>query len=262
MALKYTQPNAGLERELREVARNAVVLINALTTERNFEFSPDFPKDQLVDIALSLAQLPSGTAEGSRPSLEYARDRLPAIRRAHILSEELDVSRSDADTAPPVVRGALIDQRLSDLIASVTTALDEYIREAVEEPREETKPQEAISAPNALTEEAVARSSRLEPLLAEAKATVEQTTKPESLKADNLKRQINDAQGLNRIARTELRMPKTVVYWYRRSVHALSDYPALIKKTAASLKDGADIAHVAVERWHDFKRNGTTFSLR
>jgi hypothetical protein len=162
MALKYTQPHSGLERELREVARDAAALINALTTERNFDFSPDFPKNQLIDIARSLAQLPSGTAEGSRPSLEYARDRLPAIRRAHILSEELDLSRSDADTAPPVLRGALIDQRLRDLIASVTTALDEYRRQASVEPPKEATPQEAISAPSKLTEEAVARSSLLE----------------------------------------------------------------------------------------------------
>ena len=259
MPLDYTQPNEGLARELREVARDAVALNEALTKGLNLSFPPDSPNVQLIEIARSLAQLPAGTAEGSRSSLEYARDRLPAIRRAHVLSEELDVSKSDADAAPPILRGALIDQRLRDLITSVTTALDEYRRLAAEEPPEEAKPQEAVIAPTKLTEEAVAQSSRLELKLAEAKTTVEETTKPGSLKADNLKRQINDAQGLNRLARTELRMPKIVVHWYRRTVDALKDYPPLIKKTAAGLKDNADIVHIGLERWHDFKRNSTTF---
>jgi|SRR5664279_6017425 hypothetical protein len=108
MALEYTQPHEELARELREVARDATALIDALTKGLNFDFSPDFPKDQLIEIARSLAQLPGGTAEGSRPSLEYARDRLPAIRRAHVLSEELDVSRSDSVLHMPqtdIIRG-------------------------------------------------------------------------------------------------------------------------------------------------------------
>jgi hypothetical protein len=64
MALEYTQPHEELARELREVARDATALIDALTKGLNFDFSPDFPKDQLIEIARSLAQLPGGTAEG------------------------------------------------------------------------------------------------------------------------------------------------------------------------------------------------------
>ena len=150
-------------------------------------------------------------------------------------------------------------RELRDLIASVTTALDEYRREAAEDEKEDTTPQEAISAPAEMVDPAIAQSTRLELRLAEATITVEETTRSNSLDAENLLRQIRDAHGLNRIARTELRMPRIVVHWYRRTIHALRDYPTLIKKTATNLKDGADILHLGVERWHDFKRNSTTF---
>lgn len=259
MALSYARPNETLARELREVARDATGLIEALTNRPNFILPPDFPKDQLIDIGHSLVGLPGGTAEGCRASLEYARNRLPAIRRAYILSEELDLLSSNPDVSPPLVRGALVDQRLRDLIASVTTALDEYRREAAEDAEEDTTPQETISASAGTVDPAVAQSTRLESRLAEAKVTVAETTNPDSVNAENLLRQISDARGLNRIARTELVMPRIVVHWYRRTVHALRDYPRLIKKTATDLKDGADILHVGVERWHDFKRNSTTF---
>src|SRR5205085_6578538 len=107
MALDYTGPDEGLARELREVARDANALIEALIRKINVPLPLDFPKDQLIEIAESLAGLPAGTAEGSRAPLEYARNRLPAIRRAHVLSEELDPAYADPDAAPlPVVRGA------------------------------------------------------------------------------------------------------------------------------------------------------------
>jgi hypothetical protein len=193
-------------RELREVARDAIALTEPLTKPLNFALPPDFPKDQLVEICRSLAQLPDGTAEGSRPALEYARNRLPAIRRAHVVSEELDVSRGDVP--PPVLRGSLIDHRLTSLIASVTTALDEYRRLAAEEPAEESKPEAAVAPFGEVTSDAVAKSAQLEGKLAEARATVEETTNPTSRRADNLRREINDAVSLNRLARVELQMKK------------------------------------------------------
>jgi hypothetical protein len=100
MPLGYTQPSEGLARELREVARDAIALSEVLTEGLNFNLPPDFPKEQLIEITRSLMQLPGGTAEGCRPSLQYARDRLPAIRRAYVLSEELDVPTRDIDAAP------------------------------------------------------------------------------------------------------------------------------------------------------------------
>jgi hypothetical protein len=133
MSLGHTQPPEGLLRELHEVAHDACALRASLTTEINFPLPPDFPKDQLLDISRSLAQLPIGTAEGCRAPLEYARNRLPAIRREYVLSEELDEPTNNTDATPVVLRNSLIDERLRRLIASVSTAIDEYRRLAVEE---------------------------------------------------------------------------------------------------------------------------------
>src|SRR5712671_3460006 len=253
MPLNHGPPDDGFMRELREVARDALALNEVLTKPLNCDLPSDFPKKQLVDICRSLAQLPDGTAEGSRAALEYARNRLPAIRRAHVLSEELDVSKGDLP--PPVLRGALIDQRLRDLIASVTTALDEYRRLAAEEPAEESKPEAPVTPSAELTTEAIAKSTQLESTLTAAKTTVAATTKADSRPAEELKRQLNDALTLNRLARVELWMPTIFVNWYRRTVNALKDYPRLIRTAAARLRDDADIIRMGVERWHDFKRN-------
>lgn len=258
MALEHSKPEEGLARELREVARNADALIEALTKGLNFKLPPDFPAGQLLDIARSLSEVPTGTAGGCRYLLEYGRSRLPAIRRAHVVSEELDFSTNVADAPLLVVRGTLIDQRLRDLIASVTTAFDEYQRLAAEE-LEEPKPETGVSAPASLTANAIGKSVQTEARLNAARQTLEETANPESAHADNLKRQFSDASGLNRLARAELRMPKMVLSWYRRIVDALKDYPGLLKKTATGLKEGADVLHLGFQRWHDFERNATTF---
>jgi hypothetical protein len=258
MPIKYSKPENELASELREVARDANALREVLNQNLNVGLPPEFPKERLIEMTRSLAELPNGTAAGCRAALEYARNRLPAIRRAHVIIDE-GQGATDIESTPPLVRGALIDQRMRDLIASVTTALDEYRRVGgVEEP-DDSQPEAAISVSDNMTREALTSSENLESGLAKAKKTVDDVTRPDSAKADTLKRQITDAQGLNQLARVELRMPKVIVSWYRRTINALKDYPALIKKTASGLKEGADIVHIGLERWHDFERNSSTF---
>ena len=256
----YTKPDQRLARELREVARHAVALAKALTQGLNFQLPNDFPKDQLIEITETLASLPSGTAEGCGAPLQYARSRLPAIRRLHILSEELEEHPGPSDNAPPpVLRGALIDQRLRDLLASVTTALDEYHLISGHAPPDDPEGGIATLESTETASEAVESSIQLEARLADTKTIVDETTEADSPTADKLKRQISDARGLNKLARAELRMPKVMVGWYRRIVDSLKQYPEVIKSTAAALKTGADILHLGLKRWHEFERHGTTF---
>jgi hypothetical protein len=66
---------------------------------------------------------------GARSPLDYARYRLPAIRRLYTGSEQLQ-SRDDA---PALTRGAMFDQKLTALMSSVSTAFDEYRSLASEE---------------------------------------------------------------------------------------------------------------------------------
>ncbi len=257
MPLEYAQPSEGLERELREVARDAEALVAAMHG-LNEELPNSFPDQQLIRIAISLSQLPNGTAEGCRPPLEYARSRLPAIRREHLLSEETDICGT---AASPLMRGALVDERLRHLIASVTTALDEYRRLAAEEPAEELTPDAEVVPPRDIVEGAIAQSLRLEPKLADAAETIKVVAQPNSNLADSFARQIRDGQGLNGLARAELQMPRVIVSWFRKLTHALNSYPSLIRNTANGLKAGADIVEIGLDRWHHFEANMTRFLL-
>ncbi len=256
MALHHSKPNETLTRELREVARDAVALIDFLS-HINVPLK-DFPTDQLIDIARSLAQLPGGTAEGCRVPLEYARNRLPAIRREYILSEE--PPPTGADAPPPVIRGTTLDQKMRDLITSVTTALDEYRKLAAEE-IVDVVPEARVVPPEGSVREATVRSETLDLTLADAQETVEEVTRPDSNRADDLKRQLRDARGLNQVARAEIRMPRVVVSWLRKPVDALKDYPQLIRRTVKGLRVGTDVLEPLVERWHAFERNFSKFVI-
>ena len=126
----------------------------------NFNLPSDFPSDQLIDITRSLEQLPDGTAEGCRAALEYARNRLPAIRREHIVSEEVELSAVNTDNAPPVLRNSRIDEQLRHLIASTTTALDEYRLLAATLPPDEPRAEAQIAVSGETTKSAVCAVSK------------------------------------------------------------------------------------------------------
>lgn len=255
MKRDYSKPDEELFRELREVARDATSLMQTLTQGPNANLPPDFPRDQLVEIAAALAQLPNGTAQGSKPTLEYARYRLPAIRRVHVVSDDLEGGVTARVGESEVVRGFTVDRNLRDLIASVTTALDEYHRFDLQHP-EELQPESGIAPSGAITRDVIARSIQFSTALETAKTLVDETTEPSSVAADNLKRQLQDAAGLNRIARAELRMRSVVLSWYRLAVKAFGQLPEVIRTTAQGLRKGSDIALLGWERWHEFKGNG------
>jgi hypothetical protein len=111
-----------------------------------------------------------------------------------------------------VLRNSRVDERLRHLIASTTTALDEYRRLAAEAPQEEPPPEQRVAVSGNVTERAIGQSLRLEKGLTAATMTVEEVSAPNSSPADNLKRQLQDGKGLNRLARAELGM-RGVLAW-------------------------------------------------
>src|SRR5262249_26278330 len=80
-----------------------------------------------------------------------------------------------------------------------------------------------------------------------------------SRKADDLKRQLKDARGLNQLASAEMRMPRVIVGWLRKTVDALKKSPAVIAKTIAAIRVGVDVSKVFVDRWHEFQHDGAGF---
>lgn len=219
----------------------------------NIPLPAEFPRTQLIDICATLTRLPSGTAEGCRAPLEYARNRLPAIRREHIVTE----GSAGEDTV--LTRGTSLDQKLSTLMTSVSTALDEYRRLAAEETEPEFKPEAGVAASKAKVADVVTQASELEAKLGQAQATINEIAQPGSVGADDLQRQFQDARGLSQLASAEARMPRVVPGWLRKTVVALKRFPDIIRRTMSGLRTGADIAEVWVNRWQEFKHEGIQF---
>lgn len=255
MPLQHTIPTATLATELDEVATTAQELIEVLRRGLNVPLPAEFPRDQLIDICTALVQLPKGTAEGCRAPLEYARKRLPSIRREHIATDRAH----GAQDAPLLVRGARLDQKLATLISSVSTALDAYGRLAADETGADFKPEAGIKASRKTVDDVVASARDLDAGLGDAQKTVKEVAQPGSTQADNLQRQLQDARGLTQLTSAEVRMPRVVSGWLRSTVDALRSYPDLIRRTMAGLQTGADVAEIWVDRWHEFKHDGFKF---
>ena len=87
----------------------------------NAPLPENFPKAAVLEIATALRELPDGTARGCLRPLSESQSQLAAIRSQHILHEEHGSPTSEA--VQPPLRGEPIDQRLRNLISSVSTAL-------------------------------------------------------------------------------------------------------------------------------------------
>ena len=261
MPLPHDRPNETLGRELDDVARESDALLEYLRAPN--AIPKTFPTRQLEDICQSLADLPQGTAEGCRVPLEYARRRLPAIRREHFLSDDKFLPMEDEDNVPPLARGMGLDRLLKDLIASVTTALDDY-RDLVTEDFDDTVgPELVVKVPDdPMIREAVDRSLATVANLRDAGDEIHEITDPDSDCADRLHRSVKDAEGLTRLARAELGMETIVLRWYRTTVDALKDYPGLIRRFGTAMVVGVDVAAPLVKRWEDFWSHLSSFGLK
>ncbi len=260
--LTYATPPPSLMRELREVESDAKALDDALAKANNLP--GDFPVEQLRELLTGLRALPQGTAEGCRQPLEYARSRLPFVRRKFILTEEQSkLPRDEGELQPPLTRGESIDLKLGALVNSVTTALDEYRALASEQADDaaDTAPSMVIDANAPDIQRAIASAKSAEKNLDESIAEVDRIAVPGSETAGNFQRQQRDARGLSRLARIELRMPEFVPRWYRKTVDTLKDYPALMQKTASAMKVGVDVARPMVDAWSELSHKFKHFVL-
>ena len=241
-------------RELREVEADAGALLAELA--RANRLPSDFPYDQLQELLVELQSLPAGTAEGCRQPLEYARARLPAIRRQFIKTEEESrLEAGDEDAPPPLTRGMTIDVRIGALVNSVTTALDEYrtLASVQEDDAADTAPSVEIDPTSPDTVVAIAASGTAEHTLSEHVNELDKIADPGSITADNLKRQMRDARGLLSLARIELRMPAFVPRWYHKTIDTVLDYPQILMTTATAIRMGIDVARPMVDAWHRFE---------
>ena len=250
MALQYSVPPHDLAVELSEVRSDAAALVDFFK-QLNSPLPENFPKAAVIEIANALNELPDGTARGCLRPLSESQSQLAAIRSQHILHEEHGAPGSEV--AQPPLRGEPIDQRLRNLMSSVSTALQTANRLAAEEWEPET-PEAGVSPTNDETANSLVRQST------EAQKELEHERKEfdalrniDSHKADTLRRRLTDALVLNWLARGELRMPRIVAARLRRIAAALREYPALLEQSAQLIGRGVDVAEYAYDKWHLLK---------
>ena len=261
MSLGRSGPDEPLNRELMDVSRDADEILAYFRAPNAIPDS--FPTRQLVEICRSLKELPDGSAEGCRTPLEYARWRLPQIRREHFLSEEHLPPLVDEDEPPPLVRGMELDRLLVSLIGAVTTALDEYRHQAAEEFDDTVGPELVVDVPDDDNiRAAVAKSRSAETALRTAGDEIREITVPGSSGADQLLRAVKDAEVLHRLARAELAMKSVVLRWYGAVVDKLQDYPRLIHGLGDAIVIGVDVARAFIKRWDDFWSDAGDFVLK
>lgn len=252
MPLEYGPPSPDLLRELEEVSIKAKALAEHV---RSANVLPkNFPHTQLEEICRNLIGLPSGTGEGCCVPLAYARKRIPAIRREYVPARS-EISTDD-ESPPPVLRGENLDQLLKDLLAAVTTALDQYQVETGADIADAVDRENAVEG-NSIpgVSSAAAQAQALEQRMNSASEALTDFNKNKSLTLDKLARQYKDVEIQSGLASTELKMPRVRVSWYQPIVAQLRKMPEVIEKTGAAIQVATDIAAPLLQRWNDFKAN-------
>jgi internalin A len=250
VSLDFKKPSLSLMRELEEVAVKAQSLAEYLQSANNLFLN--FPRSQLKDICLSLMNLPSGTDEGCREPLAYARKRLPAIRREYVSSQ----LGADDEDPPRVLRGEWLDQQLKDLLASVTTALDQYQVESGDDIPDAVDREISVDPSQVGGRfDAVKKSQVLEGNLNAVGVTIGEVKQLTSENAEKLQRQFKDVENQNRLARAELQMSNVRISWYEPIVEQLRRMPDIIVRTGRAIQIAIDISEPWIDRWNDFKRN-------
>lgn len=237
--------------ELEQVAASAQRL-RAATMAANVTME-EFPRDEIGAITSALTRLPGGSAEGCRIPLEYARSRLPAIRREFFVVESQ--SADDGPNAP--FRGLHFDQSLTELIGAVTTALDEYRRLAGEAGDDSILNETTAEAPRSISDLS-ATSLYTASHLSSANTRIGEIVQETSVR-DRLQIQINDATVASELAAAELRMQPIFTRWIRAIGNEIKRAPSRIQKVGRAIQIGVDVAQPLAARWSEFWSNFEKF---
>ena len=250
MPLKRTRPATLLLLELENVARSAFELEQAI---EGVNFLPDeFPKETLLEIAWTLKKVAHGTSEGCRIPLEYARHKLPSIRRLHV-RESTNSNSALTELPEHVIRDETIDVHLQKLITNVVTALDAYrhlahSNEDLVEIDDSKEVQHYSPATNIVREtahEIVQQSEQF----SNVSNSVDLS---ESSEGERLSRLISDTSVYAKVTTVELSSDKASPRWLRTIGTALKNYPRTIRKAGKLIITGTHIAEIYFDVWSDF----------
>lgn len=248
MKLDYDRPNAALALELRQVRRGATNLRLAVETANSLP--EDFPRDVLIDLCAALEGLEDGTAENSRPVLEYSRSKIPEIRRTFFLVESSEMDIKLGDETPRLYRGMAIDNELTSLIGSVTTALDEYRAQAQERFDDGITNDASQQMP---TTTRFKNAPKLASDLIDLSETTSKHLRQKGLDqyktGETLVRRITDTRNLTLAARSQINSVTIVRRWFDSIRVAIRAMPDLLIKAGQAITVSSDIAQELASWW-------------
>lgn len=251
MPLNYSAPSPELDVELNEVRSDAAAL-SELFKYLNTPLPDSFPKAAILELANGLQALPDGTARGCLRPLTEAQAQLATIRSQYVIHEvRTELRTSEAE--PPLFRGEPLDQKLRNLMSSVSTALQTANRLGAEESDVETPEESVKPSSDAPTATLVQASINLQNELDQERQQLDAVRVRDSKRADTLRRRVTDVLVLNWLGRGELRMPRMVSARLRRLANSIREYPALIEQSADLIVKGSDVADYAFDKWHALK---------
>jgi hypothetical protein len=255
MSLPFGPPNEELARELRQVAIESARLIDIL---KGLNFLPDdFPTESLSDLCDALSGLPEGTAENCRVSLDLARNILPKIRRENFaVEDEYDADTESEEDEPRLYRGSQFDRQINLLLASVSTALDEYRSQASDRTEDQTRAEEtgSLDGPN-LMARINSGTDDLKVRVESAVAELDAHGVPKTESGDILRRRLKDSENLSRAARSQLYVQPIVRRWFESTVIAFRKTPDLIAAAGRALKLSAEVAQPLANWWARFEKD-------
>jgi hypothetical protein len=248
MKLDSAIPPESLLEELQEVATYSSSLIAAIKSANGIPKA--FPREAVFDLCVGLGGLQFGTAEGCRVPLEYARSRLPAIRRQFIFREEDRVhDELTGDEPPPLMRGMTIDLAFQSLIAAITTALDEYRRLASAQFAESISVDQEFDSTAISKAEVIGESVSVGKFISEHEALLSGAVKNDSEAGAGLIRSLKDADNVNKLARSEVKQTLVVVRWLQRLSRQMVSLPDAFRAMAGFVKVSADVVQPLRKLW-------------
>jgi hypothetical protein len=234
-------PSPVVMREFEAVARRATQFAEGLRKANHLPV--DFPKMQVEEICKILVLLPNATTQGGRAQLGYANQRLPDVR-----GEYFSLDSGDENGQPARDEG--VDDYFSLLIAAVATAIGTIDREAGKRPAEEPP---AARYPADQTEAGLAATIASGTAAADGLETLGkrlgEITRPDSTRADILRRKVVDGRGLVVLARAELKFREVVPQWTRKLGKAIEKVPDGLDKAANAINVSMDIGVLFLDQW-------------
>lgn len=241
------RPSKEVAAEFRKVSQRAVEFLAALGRSNR---KPDNCPEQVDDICQSLSRMEDGNTDGGRVILAYAENRLPDLRRLMFPIEEQDVESG------ATARDDVLDDKLSLLIAAVSTAKATIDREKGSRPAAELPPSYVPNDPpspenNALAREARENADRLAKLEADA-AQLQSDGQPVF---EGIRREAHVGLEMHILAESELRAPEIVPGWLRLLRRGIASVPTGLRKLAGAIKVTKKIGEPFVDQYHEIKHD-------